>query len=321
MAQSPVALNASSSSGLPVAFVSTSATVCTVNGTSVTLLAAGTCSVRADQAGNGAFNAAPSVTRSFTVNRVNQSITFESIGNKTLAQSPVVVAPTASSGLQVTLSSTTLSVCTVAGFSIVLIAPGTCTIRADQAGDATYNTASGVSRSFTVKKANQTISFPAIGAKTMLQSPVAVTASASSGLTVSLVSTTPVTCAVAATSITLLSAGNCTIRADQAGDNVYSAANSVSRSFTITRAQQTITFGPLANRTLAQSPFSVTATASSGLPVTFTTTTPTICTASGANGSTITLLKKGTCAVRAQQPGDVTYASAPNVNQSFAVKP
>ena len=49
-------------------------------------------------------------------------------------------------------------------------------------------------------------------------------------------------------------------------------------------------FAALANKTRADSPVTVSATATSGLPVTFSTSTPAICTAGGTNGQTITLL-------------------------------
>ncbi|MBN9340728.1 MAG: DUF3616 domain-containing protein [Comamonadaceae bacterium] len=54
-------------SGNPVVFSSTTTTVCTVAGSTVTLVATGTCTVQADQAGNASFAAAPSVPQSFQV--------------------------------------------------------------------------------------------------------------------------------------------------------------------------------------------------------------------------------------------------------------
>ncbi len=47
------------------------------------------------------------------------------------------------------------------------------------------------------------------------------------------------------------------------------------------RVRQTISFPTIGARTMLQSPVVVSATASSGLPVTFTTTTPDVCTAGG----------------------------------------
>ena len=107
--------------------------------------------------------------------------------------------------------------------------------------------------------------------------------------------------------------------ANQAGNTVYAAAPAVTQSFTISLTAQTITFGALANKTMAQSPVTVSATASSNLPVTFTTTTPTVCSPSGTNGSTITLLKAGTCSVVANQAGNTVYAAAPAVTQSLSL--
>jgi hypothetical protein len=49
------------------------------------------------------------------------------------------------------------------------------------------------------------------------------------------------------------------------------------------KASQTITFAALAQRTLAQSPVTVSATASSALTVSFTTTTPLVWSSSGAD--------------------------------------
>ena len=63
----------------------------------------------------------------------------------------------------------------------------------------------------------------------------------------------------------------------------------------------------------------VAATASSGLAVTFTSKTPNVCSASGTNGATITLLKRGTCTVRADQAGDTVYSPAKAVQRSFVV--
>ena len=56
-------------SGLTVAFASNSAPVCTVAGTTVTIVSPGTCSITASQGGNANWNAAPDVTRTFTVSQ------------------------------------------------------------------------------------------------------------------------------------------------------------------------------------------------------------------------------------------------------------
>jgi hypothetical protein len=83
-----------------------------------------------------------------------------------------------------------------------------------------------------------------------------------------------------------------------------------------TLAGQSITFNSLANRTLGTAPFTISATASSGLPVTFTSLTSAVCSVSG---STVTLISAGTCTIQASQAGNANYSAAPNVSQSFGV--
>ena len=84
----------------------------------------------------------------------------------------------------------------------------------------------------------------------------------------------------------------------------------------ITQASQTITFGTLSNKTLGTAPFTVSATASSGLTVSFNSQTTPVCTVSG---TTVTLVAAGTCTIQATQAGNTIYAAATPVNQSFQV--
>jgi fibronectin-binding autotransporter adhesin len=88
-----------------------------------------------------------------TIGKSNQTISFGALPPRNLGDSPFTVSATASSGLAVTFSSLTPSVCTVSGNTVTLVAGGTCTIAADQAGDASYNPAPQVTRSFTVTSA------------------------------------------------------------------------------------------------------------------------------------------------------------------------
>jgi hypothetical protein len=174
------------------------------------------------------------------VEPASQTITFGELANKTLAQSPVTVGATASSGLPVTFTTTTSAVCTAGGTNgaiITLHKTGKCTVQANQAGDATYSPATAVSQSFTVSKAPQTISFGTLADKTLAQHGVTVSATASSGLTVTFTTTTSAECTSGGTNghtITLHKAGKCTVQANQAGDATYSPATAVSQSFTVT---------------------------------------------------------------------------------------
>jgi hypothetical protein len=108
------------------------------------------------------------------------------------------------------------------------------------------------------------------------------------------------------------------VSADQPGNATYQPAPQVTQSFNVLPPLlgQTISFAPLADRALSAGPFSLTATATSGLAVQFTSLTTGVCTVSG---STVTLVAVGTCTIEAAQPGDLVYAAASPVQQSFAV--
>ena len=83
-------------------------------------------------------------------------------------------------------------------------------------------------------------------------------------------------------------------------------------------APQTITFAPIASRDLAATPFSVTATSTSGLPVTtrMVSSFP-VC---DVTGNTVNLMAIGMCSIRAEQGGDNTdYNTALPVTRSFRV--
>lgn len=90
---------------------------------------------------------------------------------------------------------------------------------------------------------------------------------------------------------------------------------------------QSISFGPITNKLLVDSPFVITATTTSGLTVTFTTSTPGVCSVSDStlllnevSTATVALTGGGTCGITAQQPGDATYNPAAAVSRSFQVR-
>ena len=135
-------LSATASSGLTVTFGSDTPTVCTVASSTVSYLVEGTCIVTADQAGDASFDPAPQVTLDITVAKADQTITGLAANPATgVVEGSSTLSATASSGLTVSFGSSTTAVCTVAGTTVSYLAAGTCTVTADQAGDANYNPA------------------------------------------------------------------------------------------------------------------------------------------------------------------------------------
>ena len=145
-----VSLTATADSGLTVSLASSTTSVCTVSGTTLTLVDEGTCTITASQAGSGDYLAADNVERSFTVSKASQTITFADPGSKALSVGSFTASSSADSGLTVSLASSTGSVCSVTGSTVSLLAAGTCTLTASQAGNSNYDAATNVERSFSV---------------------------------------------------------------------------------------------------------------------------------------------------------------------------
>jgi len=97
---------------------------------------------------------------------------------------------------------------------------------------------------------------------------------------------------------------------------VDGAVSATTQPFTVIKRDQTITFAPLPDRTPSTPAFTVTATASSGLPVTFSAEG--VCNATDDSLSLTGV--EGTCTVTAQQAGNASYALAPAVRQTFLVR-
>jgi sugar lactone lactonase YvrE len=315
-------VSATASSGLAVSFASTTAGICSVSGSTVTMLGGGTCIIQATQAGNTNYQAAPVVSVNFTISAANQTITFApSVTSYTYAPNGTFgLSATATSNLAVSFASTTASICSVSSSTVTMLGGGTCTIQATQAGNASYNAAALVSVNFTIGAANQTITFaPSVTSYTYAPNGTfSLSATATSNLAVSFASTTASICSVSGSTVTMLGGGTCTIQATQAGNASYNAAALVSVNFTIGAANQTITFAPpVTSYTYASNgTFSLSATATSNLAVSFASTTASICSVSG---STVTILSGGTCTIKATQAGNASYNAAAPVSVNFTI--
>lgn len=188
------------------------------------LTISGTATITASNV-NGTSNSLP-----FLIYKTSQIITFNALPNKLAADPPFTVSATTDSGLPVSFSAT--GICTVSGSTITLNgAVGTCTITASQGGNATYNAAGSVSQSFSVNKLAQTITFGALGDKLRDDPTFTVSATADSGLIVTL--TASGSCSVSGSAVTLTGTGTCTVTASQSGNATYSAAPNVAQSFTV----------------------------------------------------------------------------------------
>ncbi len=310
-------------SGNPVTFSSLSETICTVAGSTVSLIHAGTCIVAGDQAAGNGYLAASQASQSFSVvDPQPQGINFTSTppDPALVGGSYLVSATGGGSGNPVTFSSLTPTVCFVSGNNVSLIRIGTCHVAADQSGNTFFLPAPQATQVFDINDV-QAIAFtstpPAPGVTGTTYSVTATGGLSGNPVTFSSLSTS--VCTVAGGTATLTGAGTCIIAADQAAGSGYLAAPRKTQSFTVIEPiPQNIAF----TSTPPSSPiigdtYSVTANGGgSGNPVLFSSLTPSVC---FVLGNTVSLNARGTCRVAADQTGNTFYLPAAEAIQVFDV--
>jgi len=314
---SPTALTATGgASGNPVTFSIVSGPA-TLSGNFLTVTGTGTVVVAANQAGNANYAAASQVTASIAVNPASQSSSFSALATQTVG-TPLNLSgsATASSGLPVTFTVINNGNCSVSGTTVTFLNSGTCGIIANQAGNSNYKPAAAVGQVVLVK-ATQTITFAPVTSLTYGVSPLALAATGGASgnpVTFSIVSG-PAT--VSGSTLTITGAGTIVVAANQAASSYYAAAPQVTATITVSPASQTITFNPIPTQTVGSTVnLNNYATASSGLPVTFTYVPNGICSVSG---TTATFLQAGPCGIVAIQSGNPNYTPATAVGIGVTV--
>lgn len=301
-------VTALASSGLDVSFSATGA--CTVDGTTLHLTGAGDCTVTASQPGNEDFNPASDVPQTFSVAPSGQSILFGPLQAATFGDADFEVAALASSGLPVSFAAT--GDCQILGSTVHIVGVGECTVTASQPGDTNYTPAEDVSQSFTIGKASQSLSFAPLVDRTFGEDDFDVAATASSGLDVSFAASGA--CTVSGATVHIVSAGECVLTASQPGDESYLAAADVTQSFIVAKSSQVIDFD-VSGHTYGDADFDVSASASSGLDVSFAVSVGQ-CTLTGA---TVHIAGAGDCTITASQAGDANYLAAADVDRTFTI--
>lgn len=334
---------ATATSGLPVLLTidGTSATVCAISGDIVSFIGPGSCTIDANQGGNGDFAPAPQQQQAFEVADAggphSQAITFTSAppANAFVNGPGYVPIATSTSGLAVvlTIDGTSATVCTIANGMVGFVGPGPCTIDANQGGDADWAPAPQKQQTFMVGGAGgaglQSIAFtstaPADAVVNGAGYLAAATASSDLPVLLTIDSVSATVCTINSNDlVSFIGPGSCTIDANQGGDANFAPAPQAQQAFAVASAggtqSQAITFTstPPADAMVGGSSYLATATADSNLPVVLTIDGPsaTVCT---INDGTVNFIGAGACVIDANQGGDADFAPAPQAQQLFTV--
>ncbi len=258
MSSTPFALNVTASSRLTPTVVSTTTSICSVDGLNLTMLGIGTCTLRASQAGNASYAAATDVSVSFSISKGNQAplsitsvtggygspITLTTSGGSGSGAVTFVVNSQGATGCSLTSASST---------DLQFTAPGTCTVTATKALDSNFNVVSSSSTAIVIGKATQAdLLLTSISGTFGTALPLVSSGGSGVGV-VSFVVTSAGTagCSLAtSTSLTSTGGGTCSVSVSKALDTNYNA---------ITSAITTVTFAVPAVAPSAPTLTSVTA--------------------------------------------------------------
>ncbi|GAB1451574.1 hypothetical protein MASR2M47_16300 [Draconibacterium sp.] len=320
-----IPIGATSTSGLPVTMTILAGSAATLNGSPgnyylTDIGITGTVTLFANQAGNSNYNAAAQGSRFFDVTKSNQNISFPNINDINYHNGLALnLEATATSGLPITYTVNS-GPATVSGSTLNINGIGEVTVMASQPGDASFNAAPGIVKTFNVLKGTQTITITVQAGA--LTTSTQITGTSTSGLPVTLTlgSGSAATGLVDSGSgyYTLTGiggSGNIHIVGNQAGNANFAQAAQLIQTITIGKTNQTINFPPIGNKTYGDSPFSLNATATSGQTVSYSIVSG----PASLSVSTLTITGAGTVNVVANQSGNGTYNPAPAVTQQFEV--
>jgi MBG domain-containing protein/trehalose utilization protein len=162
----------------------------------------------------------------------DQTITFDPLTDKVFGDAAFLLNATASSGLPVSL--TPAGECMVTGNTVTITGAGSCTITASQAGNADFNTAANVVRSFTIAKAPASLALGSLSQTYNGSSRIATATTSPAGLT-------GVSITYNGSATPPVNAGSYTVIASLTNDN-YQAAP-VTGTLVIAKASATISVG------------------------------------------------------------------------------
>jgi len=223
--------------------------VCSTDGKELKLIAPGNCT----------FKVSTAKTKDYALREITQVVTITAarskpelvvgvIANQTSKDLPKIIeifrvfSPT---GAYILPQATTPAVCIASGFYVQIVGGGICTLTYQSEANTSYLASDLYKVSFEVIKDPQTINFAPVSTADIATKSLTLTATASSGGTVTYSTASPDNCSISGSTLNLLKAGNCVVTATQSGTSVLAP---VTASATITLTGTVVTPKPVVTK-------------------------------------------------------------------------
>lgn len=321
---------ATASSGLPVSYSTTTPDVCTIVSSQLHVVAAGQCTVDANQAGDSSYSAAPQVEQTFTIAQATMHVDANSASktygasdptaSDTLRSADLVNGDTSVAGLTGTASCSIGSHAADAGVytGVITCAPGTLS-------STDYSFVQGSSADLTINQATMHVDANAASKTYGASDPTATDTLRSTDLTNGDTSVAGLTgaasCSIgshaadAGTYTGVITCGPGTLSSTD-----YTFVQGSAADLTINQATQSITFSstPPASPVVGGT-YTPVASATSGLTVVFSIDPLSTAGACSIAGGVVSFLAPGSCIVDADQAGNTDYQAAPTKQQTLTI--
>ena len=208
---------------------------CTLVGTTVTPTGVGACVITATKATDANYNSATADV-TITIDKADQTIAFTSTAPVSPVFGGAYTATTTggASGNAVTFS-TESTACTVSSTgAVAFVSPGSCVIKANQAGNTNYNAANEATQSLTVGKAPATLVITPVPAQVLGSGAVMLTSTSPSTGAVTYTVGPNAVCTNVGPAVTLVGVGECSVNATQVAGTNHLAATAATVKFNVT---------------------------------------------------------------------------------------
>ena len=286
-----------------IVYTSSNTSVATIDGTTITIVGAGTSTITATQAETTSFDSA-TITATLQVNKITTLLSGFTVPSKTFGDSAFsLTAPTTNGDGSIVYTSSNAAVATVAGTTITIVGGGNATITATHAGTTNYTSAT-ITAILQVNQQRTTIGNFVIPAKTIGDDFFSITqpTTNSNGL-ITYTSSNPAVATIDENIITIVGLGSSVITATQASTANYTRAT-IESTLTVSMITTVLSNFVIPTKNIGDAPFNLEPpTTNSSGTIIYTSSNGLVATIAG---DILTIVGTGTCTITA------TQASTPN---------
>jgi len=296
----------SSNSDGAFTYTSSNPAVATIVDGVVTIVGLGSSTISAVQASTTNYTSR-TITAILAVNRITTALTNFVVPAKNFGDASFsLVPPTSNSTGAFTYTSSNLLVATIAGDVVTLVGTGSCTITAAQA--STFNSTSAeITASLVISRTSPVLTNFSVLAKDFGSAEFKLTPPTTNGVgAFTYTSSDPSVATIARDVVTLVGIGTATITAVQASTANFTSGT-ITTTLTVSRGTPVLTSFVVGTKKIGDEAFSlVPPTSNSDGAITYTSSDLSVAT---IDGSTITIVGRGTSTISANQASTTNFLS------------